>query len=75
MDTKAWYTSKSVWGSFMAIVASIAAISGIDFDAPVKDELADIFAGAGSLVGGALSLYGRFVAVTQLVFAKKEEKK
>ena len=71
MDTKVWYTSKGVWGSIVAIIGSFGAMAGLDLDAPVKEELTDLLAAAGGLIGGALSLYGRFIAVTQLVFAKK----
>ncbi len=71
-DSKQWYTSRGVWGSLVAMVASLSVIFHIDFNAPVQEELTDILTGAGGLVGSALSLYGRVMAVTQVLFPGKQ---
>jgi uncharacterized membrane protein len=64
--TKAWYQSKTIWGALIAIAAPLAQVIGLQLNADMQGELADIavtFAGA---IGGLLALYGRLVASTPI---------
>ncbi len=68
--TTIWWQSKTVWGSVVAMAAGAAQVAGIDISQPIQTELTDIIVGIGTLAGGALALYGRVRAVTQLIWAK-----
>lgn len=65
--TKAWWQSKSVWGSIVALLAGVATLAGVKLDATLQDQLANLLTGAGEVFGGALALYGRITAKATLV--------
>ena len=69
-NTTLWWQSKTVWGTALAMLAGVSGLAGIDLNQSVQNELTDILTSAGALVGGAFSLYGRAVAVSQLVWSK-----
>lgn len=56
MPEKLWYQSRAVIGGLVAALAGIAALFGVDIDQPV---LTDLFLSLGSLIGGALAVWGR----------------
>jgi hypothetical protein len=58
-DTKAWWASKGVWGSLVAMGAGIAGIWGVSVtEADQATIVAAISAIAGA-VGGMVALWGR----------------
>lgn len=59
-DTKPWYESKAVWGSLLAVVSSLAGVT-----LPL-DTATDLLTNAGSLVGGAIALWGRVQATDRI---------
>lgn len=65
-DSKAWYESKSVWGSIVTLVAMAAAIGGVEIGDPDRQALAELLAIAGGAVGAILSLVGRLVATSRI---------
>ena len=66
IDTKYWYQSKTVWGSLIAILASVLQATGFELDAGAQGELADGIVALAGAVGGLLALYGRLGAATRL---------
>jgi hypothetical protein len=62
-DWKSALTSKGVWGSIVAVIATIAGLLGFDSGAVSTELLA--------IGGAALALYGRLVATRELF--KKDE--
>jgi hypothetical protein len=62
-DEKSWYTSKSVIGSAVAILALIAGAFGYDVDADSQEQITLALIGVG---GGVLAIYGRIKAVKKL---------
>ncbi len=60
--SKPWYTSKTIWGSLVAMLAGIGSAFGFDLGGQIQADLVDgilkIIATAGSL----LAIYGRFAA-------------
>ena len=66
METKPWWQSKTVWGSAIALLAGIGTLIGLNLDAALQDQLADLLVGLGSFIGGALAWYGRVKATTSL---------
>ena len=61
-NTKAWWQSKTVWGSLIALLAGVATLAGVKMDASVQDQLAELLTGAGNVVGAAIAFYGRITA-------------
>ena len=61
-NSKPWYTSKTIWGSLIAMFAGVGSAFGLDIDAGLQAGLVDgilkVIAAAGSL----LAIYGRFSA-------------
>jgi hypothetical protein len=68
METKAWYESKTIWGSIISVGALVAGFFGIkdEVDPETQAKLVDnivVIAGAvGSVIGTVLSIYGRIKA-------------
>lgn len=60
--TKPWWTSKTVWGSIIAMLAGVATFAGLKLDATLQDQLAELVVGLANVVGGALAWYGRVKA-------------
>lgn len=54
-------TSKTTWGTLIAMVALIA--TGLGYDIGDQDELVNMIVG---VLGGVLALYGRVQAVTPI---------
>lgn len=69
-DTKAWWQSRGVWGSLVAMGAGAVSVTGINLDASIQAELTDILIAGATLIGGAVALYGRVKAVSKLVVKK-----
>ena len=65
-DSKQWYQSKTVWGSLIAILASLLQVAGVDFDVAGQDQLADNLVALSGAVGGLVALYGRMSAEKRL---------
>jgi hypothetical protein len=61
-DTKPWYLSRGVIGSVVAIAAGAAAVFNYQIDASLQAGITEEILGIGSLVGGALALWGRIRA-------------
>jgi hypothetical protein len=61
--SKKWYTSKTVWGGVVAVVAGVAGqFFGVDVDADTQDALATKIPAAISALGGLVAIVGRIVA-------------
>lgn len=69
--TKAWWTSKTVWGSIIALLAGFATLAGVKLDATLQDQLADIFVGLANVAGGAIAWYGRAKAEGALSWGRE----
>ena len=61
-DTKAWYQSKSVWGSIITIGSMVAAIVGTPITPADQQMLITLTTTAAGSVGALVSLVGRLVA-------------
>jgi uncharacterized membrane protein len=59
---KNWYHSKAIWGSLIAVAASVLQVVGIDMSAEDQASLAEIAVTLVAAAGGLLALYGRLVA-------------
>jgi len=69
-STKAWWQSKTIWASLIAMLAGGASLAGIHLDATVQDELATLITAGAELAAGATSLIGRLGATTRITWRK-----
>jgi len=61
METnKAWYKSKTIWGSIVAILALVAGAFGYSVGQEAQAEIVSAVIG---VVGGLFAIYGRIKAV------------
>jgi len=68
-DTTPWYASKGVWGSLVAIVATLLAVAThnkVQILPADQDQLVSLIATAAGAVGGIVALYGRLTATKQI---------
>lgn len=64
--TTSWWQSKGVIGSVIAVLAGIGGLFGLNLDASLQDQLAQMVASFATLIGGALAWYGRVVATKKI---------
>jgi hypothetical protein len=67
IDTKPWYASRAVWGSTIAIAASLAGVFGLTIDPEDQVLIVDTALQAISAAGAILALYGRLAATSRVV--------
>ena len=65
-DTISWWKSKTIWGSIIAILAGLVTMAGINIDAPLQNELADLVTALAEIIGGSLAWYGRVKATRKI---------
>ncbi|MBT9370259.1 hypothetical protein [Rhizobium sp. CSW-27] len=61
-NTEPWYQSRVTIGAIVSIMIPLLGALGISSDVIDADQLTAILVAAGSLVGGLLTLYGRWSA-------------
>lgn len=67
-DTKAWYTSKTIWaGAIAALIGLYNAIGAVKHLPPIPDWIFTIL--------GAIGIYGRVTADTKIVSSSEEASK
>lgn len=64
--TTSQLASKTIWGAIIAVLAGVAGLFGLNLDASLQDQLAQLIASAATLVGGALAWYGRVTATKKI---------
>lgn len=57
-----WYQSRVTWGALVSVALPILGALGVATDVIEPDELIALGMAAGSVVGGIITLYGRWVA-------------
>lgn len=61
-DEKKWYTSKSIWGGIVTVLALALTAFGYGIGADDQAALVDYAVSIGGAVGGLLAIYGRIKA-------------
>lgn len=59
---KNWYSSKTIWGALISIVASVLHFASIDLGTTDKSQLVDAVVNIAGALGGLLAVYGRVTA-------------
>jgi drug/metabolite transporter (DMT)-like permease len=57
-----WYQSRVTWGAIASIVLPLLGILGVSTDVINADQLVALGMALGTVVGGVVTLYGRWVA-------------
>lgn len=68
-DTKPWYTSVTVWGAIVSVLASALSLFDVRLDAQLQADLRDWLLSAATLAGGAVALWGRLRASRRILAA------
>jgi hypothetical protein len=66
-DTKPWYTSLTIWGAIVSLIASALALFRVRLDPQLQADLRDWLLAASTLAGGAASLWGRLRASRRIL--------
>ena len=72
-DTKPWYTSVTVWGAIVSVIASALAFFKVHLDAQLQSDLRDWLLAASTLAGGAAALWGRLRASRRILSPQTAE--
>lgn len=67
VEEKAWYLSKTIWGSLISVAAALAAAFGIAIDAESQLAIADATVQIVAAVGALIAIYGRLTATRVIV--------
>ncbi|MEM7214834.1 MAG: hypothetical protein AAF423_04760 [Pseudomonadota bacterium] len=62
IEEKDWYMSKTIWGSMIAVAASLSGGLGISLDTQSQAELADAIIQVIGAMGAIFAIYGRLNA-------------
>jgi len=62
IDEKAWYQSKTIWGSLVAVAAALAGTVGLSIDGQSQSAISDAILQVIAAAGALISIYGRLTA-------------
>ena len=63
-DLKNWYSSKTIWGALVAILASVMHFTGVDISTVDRGQIVDSIVNIAGALGGLIAVYGRETAKT-----------
>ncbi len=66
IEEKAWYESKTIWGSLVSVCAALIATLGVDIDAGMQQAIAESMVQMLGAIGALYAIYGRLSA-TQVI--------
>ncbi len=61
-NTEPWYQSRVTLGAILAAAAGVVGAFGYAFPEDVQGKIVDLIVALGPVIGGAIALYGRWVA-------------
>jgi hypothetical protein len=61
-NSEPWYKSRVTLGALMAAIAGVMGIFGFTLEPEDQSRILDLVVAIGPVVGGAIALYGRWVA-------------
>jgi hypothetical protein len=72
-DTKPWYTSVTIWGALVSLLASVLSVFKVHLDPQLQADLRDWLLAAATLAGGAAALFGRLRASRRILSPQTTE--
>jgi hypothetical protein len=67
VDEKAWYLSKTIWGSLISVAAAFTGLIGISLDPASQAQIAEALVQLVGAAGALLAIYGRLSATQVIV--------
>jgi len=64
--SKPWWASKTIIGSGVALLATVATLLGHPIPTDLSTQIVDVLVGAGGIIGSLIAIIGRFTAKTTL---------
>ena len=65
-EKKAWWESKTIWGSVITVIAVVSGVFGVHIDEQTKailvDNMTALVSAGGAIIGAILGIYGRVKA-------------
>lgn len=65
-DFKPWYTSKTIWGSIIALIAAVASAFGVEIDQHMQSTVVEAALQLVAIGGSILAVFGRMTATTKI---------
>ncbi|WP_445682824.1 hypothetical protein [Radicibacter daui] len=65
-DSKPWWQSRTLLGAFITLASAAASASGLQVDSALQGDVMNTVTAAGSVVGAAISIWGRLKADSKL---------
>lgn len=65
-DIKPWYTSKTIWGSLIAVGAAIASILGFEIDPQSQASLTEAILQFVAVCASLFAIFGRLSATSMI---------
>lgn len=65
---KPWYTSKTIWAGYIAMVLPILNLASVQFHFTLPDQqiIVDTLTAAGTVVAGVMAVVGRYKATATI---------
>ncbi len=61
-NTKPWYTSKTIWGSLVAVTAAMASVFGLEIESQTQIVLTEAILQGVTIVASLFAVFGRLGA-------------
>lgn len=65
-DAKPWYTSKTIWGSLIAVGAALGSGLGYTIDGAMQQQMTDALVQLTAVAGSLVAVFGRLTATTRI---------
>jgi uncharacterized membrane protein len=69
-ETKAWWESRTIWGSLLTLISIVLSQFGIKVDDVTLQQIVDVAIQLGEIVGVIIAIWGRFLATQRLGFRR-----
>lgn len=66
IESKAWYLSRTVWASIVAVLLSVAGLAGVAVDAINPEGMVDALLQAATAIAGIVAVLGRLTATRRI---------
>jgi len=65
-DKKAWWQSKTIWGAFVTLAATVVGLFGYQIGPEQQAQATEAFTQIAAAAGAILAIYGRLTATQRI---------
>lgn len=65
-ETIKWWQSKTILANILGVIAGVGAMAGLNLDASLQSQLVELVIATGTVISGAVGIYGRFTATKKI---------